>query len=69
MLKMEGVMGKEENIGAQVKFGEAVVSGKLEGLREVVEARALDHDPGPGRSWDLRGSSIIFRDCGRGFRI
>ena len=33
-------MSEEQNIQAQVKFGEAVVSGKLEGLRDVEAALA-----------------------------
>jgi steroid delta-isomerase-like uncharacterized protein len=46
-------MSKEANLQAQAKFGEAVVSGKLEGIRDVVAADCVDHDgakrqvPGP----------------------
>jgi predicted ester cyclase len=60
-------MSKEQNIGAQVKFGEAVVSGKLEGLREVVDAKALDHDPGPGQGLGPEGFIHYFSGLRKGF--
>ncbi len=60
-------MGKNENIAAQVKFGEAVVTGKLEGIREVVDAKALDHDPGPGQGLGPDGFIHYFGELRRGF--
>jgi predicted ester cyclase len=60
-------MGKEQNIAAQVKFGEAVVSGKLEGLRDVVDAKALDHDPGPGQGLGPDGFIHYFGELRKGF--
>ncbi len=60
-------MSKEANIAAQVKFGEAVVSGKLEGLRDVVDAKALDHDPGPGQGLGPEGFIQYFGDLRKGF--
>ncbi len=60
-------MGKNENIAAQVKFGEAVVTGKLEGIREVVDAKALDHDPGPGQGLGPDGFIHYFGEQRRGF--
>ncbi|MGC2607385.1 MAG: ester cyclase [Silvibacterium sp.] len=42
-------MGQKENIETQKKFGEAVNSGKLEGLREVVAPNCVDHDSAPGQ--------------------
>jgi predicted ester cyclase len=60
-------MGKEQKIAAQVKFGEAVVSGKLEGLRDVVDAKALDHDPGPGQGLGPDGFIHYFGDLRKGF--
>jgi len=60
-------MSKEANIAAQVKFGEAVVSGKLEGLRDVVDAKALDHDPGPGQGLGPEGFIHYFGELRRGF--
>ncbi|HEX3117908.1 MAG TPA: ester cyclase [Candidatus Acidoferrum sp.] len=60
-------MSKEANIAAQVKFGEAVVSGKLEGLRDVVDATALDHDPGPGQGLGPEGFIHYFGELRKGF--
>jgi steroid delta-isomerase-like uncharacterized protein len=40
-------MGKQENIAAQTTFGEAVNSGKLEKIRDVVAPNSVDHDPAP----------------------
>ena len=42
-------MSQKENIEAQKKFGEAVNSGKLEGIREVVAENCVDHDLAPGQ--------------------
>ncbi|WP_144963236.1 ester cyclase [Gillisia sp. Hel_I_86] len=45
-------MSKDQNIKAQEKFGEAVNTGNLEMIREVVSEKVKDHDPadiqGPG---------------------
>src|SRR5580698_4750723 len=60
-------MGKNENIAAQVKFGEAVVSGKLDGIREVVDAKALDHDPGPGQGLGPEGFIHYFGELRKSF--
>jgi len=60
-------MSKEANIASQVKFGEAVVSGKLEGLRDVVDAKALDHDPGPGQGLWPKGFIHYFGELRKGF--
>jgi len=60
-------VSKEANIAAQVMFGEAVVSGKLEGLRDVVDAKALDHDPGPGQGLGPEGFIQYFGDLRKGF--
>jgi steroid delta-isomerase-like uncharacterized protein len=42
-------MSKEVNLQAQIKFGEAVVSGHLEGIRDVVAADCVDHDSAAGQ--------------------
>src|SRR6201991_1600531 len=60
-------MSKEQNIQAQVKFGEAVVSGKLDGLRDVVDAKALDHDPGPGQGLGPEGFIHYFGELRTAF--
>ncbi len=38
-------MSKDQNIKAQEKFGDAVNSGNLEIIREVVSEKVKDHDP------------------------
>jgi predicted ester cyclase len=60
-------MGRNENIAAQGKFGEAVVSGKLEGLREVVDVKALDHDPGPEQGLGPDGFIEYFSSLRKSF--
>lgn len=45
-------MSKNKNVKAQEKFGEAVNTGNLEMIRDVVSEKVKDHDPadiqGPG---------------------
>ncbi|WP_228547199.1 ester cyclase [Nonlabens antarcticus] len=38
-------MSTNKNIKAQERFGEAVNTGKLEIIREVVSDKVKDHDP------------------------
>lgn len=42
-------MSKEANIETQKKFGEAVNTGKLEALRDLVAPSSIDHDPAQGQ--------------------
>ncbi|GAB3165409.1 ester cyclase [Telluribacter humicola] len=42
-------MSKQDAVQAQKQFGEAVNSGNLDKLREVVAPNAFDHDPAPGQ--------------------
>lgn len=42
-------MGQKENIETQTKWGEAVNTGKLEGLRELIAPNCVDHDSAPGQ--------------------
>ena len=60
-------MSRDANIAAQVKFGEAVVSGKFEGLQEVVDAKAFDHDPGPGQGLGPEGFIHYFSGLRKAF--
>lgn len=53
-------MSVKDNFAAQEKFGAAVNSGKLEGLREAVAANALDHDPAPGQGLGPEGFIRLF---------
>ncbi len=38
-------MSKDKNVKAQEKFGEAVNTGQLEMIRDVVSEKVKDHDP------------------------
>ncbi len=40
-------MSKDKNVKAQEKFGEAINTGKLDLIREVVAEKVKDHDPAP----------------------
>ncbi|MCF4102695.1 ester cyclase [Gillisia sp. M10.2A] len=40
-------MSQEKNIKAQEKFAEAINTGNLEWIREVVDDKVKDHDPAP----------------------
>ena len=40
-------MSQEKNIKAQEKFAEAINTGNLELIREVVDKNVKDHDPAP----------------------
>ena len=42
-------MSNEQNINAQKKFGEAVNTGNLESIRDLVAIDSVDHDPAPGQ--------------------
>jgi len=53
-------MSKEANLQAQIKFGEAVVSGHLEGIRDVVAAACVDHDPAQGQVPGPEGFIFFF---------
>ncbi len=48
-------MSKEKNIKAQEKFGEAINTGKLELINEVVAPNAKDHDPAPDQGAGPQG--------------
>lgn len=53
-------MGKEQNIAAQIRFGEAVNSGNLADLREVIAPGAVDHDPSPDQGVGPEGYIRMF---------
>jgi steroid delta-isomerase-like uncharacterized protein len=65
--KEEDNMSVQENFAAQEKFGTAVNSGKLEGLREAVAAKALDHDPAPGQGLGPEGYIRMFSEMRASF--
>ncbi|MCC8359277.1 ester cyclase [Salinimicrobium sediminilitoris] len=53
-------MNKEENKLAQEKFGDAINSGNLEQLREVVAQDVKDHDPAPNQGPGPQGYIDFF---------
>ncbi len=42
-------MSKQANIEAQTKFGDAVNSGNLDKMYDLVSEDCIDHDPAPGQ--------------------
>jgi steroid delta-isomerase-like uncharacterized protein len=57
-------MSKQQNMEAFQRFGEAVNSGKLEAILEVVSPSVIDHDPAPEQGPGPQG----FVDLFTGFR-
>ncbi len=53
-------MGKELNIEAQKKFGEAINSGNLEQLRDLVSDGVKEHDPAPNQGPGAQGYIDFF---------
>lgn len=53
-------MSVEENKKAQEQFGEAINSGKLEHLRELVSQDVKDHDPAPNQGPGPQGYIDFF---------
>ncbi|WP_317441140.1 ester cyclase [Streptomyces collinus] len=53
-------MAQQTNIAAQTAFGEAVVTGDLDALDEIVAPDALDHDPAPGQGPGPDGYKAMF---------
>ena len=60
-------MSKEANLQAQAKFGEAVVTGHLEGIRDVVAADCVDHDPAKGQVPGPEGFIFFFGQFRKAF--
>lgn len=53
-------MSKEENIKAQERFGDAINSGNLEQLRELVAQDVVEHDPAPNQGSGPQGYIDFF---------
>jgi steroid delta-isomerase-like uncharacterized protein len=60
-------MGKEENIAAQIRFGEAVNSGKLADLRNLISTDSLDNDPSPDQGRGPEGYIRMFTELREAF--
>lgn len=54
------MMSKEQNKKAQEQFGEAVNSGNLEKLRDLVDKDVKDHDPAPNQGAGAQGYIDFF---------
>ncbi len=60
-------MSQQENIAAQQKFGEAVNSGNLNLLRDIVAPDAVDHDPAPNQGLGPEGFIAYFTELRTAF--
>ena len=54
-------MSREENIAAQERFAEGVVSGNLEVIDEVMADDVVDHDPAPFQGPGPEGFKEFFK--------
>ncbi len=60
-------MSKEANIQAQMRFGEAINSGNLEAMRELVSPSVVEHDPGPKQGQGAQGYIDLFAEMRSAF--
>ena len=60
-------MSKDENIAALVRFGNAVNSGNLADLRNVISADSLDNDPSPDQGRGPEGYIRTFTETRQAF--
>jgi steroid delta-isomerase-like uncharacterized protein len=60
-------MPKQDNIGAQQRFGDAVNSGDLDALDKLVATDAVDNDPAPGQAAGPAGYKAFFGEMRTAF--
>ncbi|MCC5479477.1 ester cyclase [Streptomyces barringtoniae] len=60
-------MSQQTNIAAQTAFGEAVVTGDLDALEEIVAPGSIDHDPAPGQAPGPEGYKTMFGELRTAF--
>ncbi|MFE0510776.1 ester cyclase [Streptomyces sp. NPDC058964] len=60
-------MAQQTNIAAQTAFGEAVVTGNLDALDEIVAPGSIDHDPAPGQAPGPEGYKAMFGELRAAF--
>jgi steroid delta-isomerase-like uncharacterized protein len=60
-------MSQQTNIAAQTAFGEAVVTGNLDALDQVVAPGSVDHDPAPGQGPGPEGYKAMFGELRAAF--
>ena len=53
-------MSKQDNVEIQKKFGEAINSGNLNNMNELVAENAVDHDPAPNQQPGPAGYIAFF---------
>ena len=60
-------MSQQTNIAAQTAFAEAVVTGNLDALDEIVAPNSIDHDPAPGQAPGPDGFKTMFGELRAAF--
>ncbi len=60
-------MSSKKNIAAQEAFGEAVNTGNLEALNDLVSAAVVDHDPASGQGPGPQGYRDMFSELRTAF--
>ncbi len=60
-------MSKESNIASQQAFGEAVNSGNLDALDQLVTPDSVDRDPAPGQGVGPAGYKAMFGEMRTAF--
>ena len=60
-------MSQQTNIAAQTAFAEAVITGDLAALDEIVAPDSIDHDPAPGQVPGPEGYKAMFADLRAAF--
>lgn len=53
-------MSQQDNMTTQQKFGEAISSGSLEAMRDLVAPGCIDHDPAPDQVQGAEGFIHFF---------
>jgi steroid delta-isomerase-like uncharacterized protein len=60
-------VSQQENMQAQQQFGEAINSGNLNAMRDLVAPNCVDHDPGPGQVPGPEGYIALFTEMRTAF--
>ncbi len=60
-------MSKDANIQTQTQFGEAINSGNLEAMRQLVSPSVVEHDPGPNQGPGAQGYIDFFGEFRNAF--
>ncbi len=60
-------MSKDANTQLQTRFGEAINSGNLDALRDLVAPTVVEHDPGPQQGPGAQGYVDLFTELRTAF--